>query len=51
MIDSIPLSAAADEDLHPAKKPALDPESLSIGLAIPQPELSVVCILVVCVNM
>ncbi|KAL6186378.1 hypothetical protein ACLB2K_042498 [Fragaria x ananassa] len=42
LIDSIPLSAAADEELHPAKKPALDPESLSIGLAIPQPELSVI---------
>lgn len=42
LMDSIPLSVAADEDLHPAKRPALDPESLSNGLVSPRPELSVI---------
>lgn len=51
LIDSIPISVAADEDLHPAKKPALDPESLSNGLVGPRPELSVVCKLVFCVTL
>lgn len=42
LMDSIPLSVAADEDLHPAKKPALDLESLSNSLVSPRPELSVI---------
>lgn len=46
LVDSIPLSTAADVNLHPAKKQALDQEIQSIDLSHKHEELSVVCKLV-----